>query len=414
MMKKGRRNFRALAVFVFGFCCMACAQEKPPAPVRSWDLNVDADYAARMVKQLRIITLKSPTIVFLDNQKIAVTYEDGRGAFSSDGKVLGRNFPFPRTKVESPMYKFHALIFDVDIGPATANRLQWDAIREESQLLPTHDGGFAVRVDNQFMIYSNDAHLQNKMTLAYHGDKPLATGEEVFEESYKGAISHSGRSLVVCHELRGRHSGGGAQVTWYDTRTLKAIGKPSEVTREAGCGIYLNSADDNTVYSGSYKVDPETPVWTKINPRCMTCPPDPSQSPWQRFEVVAPGHFLIFGKNYEIVDENGYQDYVIPYEAGVGLAGPTPATSAPRIAYGDGQSKNESGHRWSTRLYVVDWKERRKIATLKFVQNALPAVHDGGLQLEALGMSDFSYALSPDGKKLAVLNRNSLEIYDLP
>jgi hypothetical protein len=62
----------------------------------------------------------------------------------------------------------------------------------------------------------------------------------------------------------------------------------------------------------------------------------------------------------------------------------------------------------------VDWKQGRRIAALKFVQHALPAVHGGGLQLEALGVSDFAYALSPDGKKLAVLSMNALKIYDLP
>lgn len=158
-MKKPKLNFTAVTVSLFGLCCMACAQEKPPVPVRSWDLNVDTDYAARMAKQLKIITLKSSRIVFLDNQKIAVTYEDGRGAFPSDGMInVPRAKQLPsREKAESPLYKLHALIFDVNTGPGTAKHLQWDAIREESQLLPTHDGGFAVRVDNQFLVYSNDS-----------------------------------------------------------------------------------------------------------------------------------------------------------------------------------------------------------------------------------------------------------------
>ena len=412
MMKKPRSNFTAIALSLFGFCCMACSQEKPPVPVRSWDLNVDKDYAARMAKQLKVITLRSPTIVFLDNQKLAVTYEDGRGAFPFDGKIFDRYDT--RRKVESPMYKFHALIFDVNIGPAAAKRLQWDAIREESQLLPTHDGGFVVRVDNQFMVYSDDSQLQNKMTLEYHGDKPLATGEEVFAESYTGGISNSGRSLIVCHVLRGRHSGGGAQVTWYDRATLKQVGQVSEATRATGCGATLNATDDS-VYSGHYTVHPDAPVWKPINPRCIKCnDPVVLDNKYNHYHLLDDNHVVFGGNDAEILDLEGHESYVTSQEKNIGVAFLVQAANIPRIAYSDRQSKKESGRRWSTRLHVVDWKEGRTIAVLKFIQDALPAVHDGGLQLEAVGVTDFWYALSPDGKKLAVLSMNSLKIYDLP
>jgi hypothetical protein len=426
-MKKVRLNFTAIAVSLFGFCGMACAQEKPPVPVRFWDLNVDTAYAARMAKQLKIITLKSPKIVFLDNQKVAVTYEDGRGASPSNGTILptnanGKDAPFAphlegfpsRKKAESPLYKLHALIFDVNTGPGTAKHLEWDAIREEAQLLPTHDEGFALRVDNQFLVYSNDSQLQSKMTLEYRGDKPLATGEEVFEESYTGGISNSGRSLIVCHVLRGRHSGGGTQVTWYDRGTLKQVGKPSEATRATGCGASLNATDDS-VYSGHYAVHPDAPAWKPVNPRCIKCnDPVVLDNKYNYYHLLDDNHVVFYGNDAEILDLEGHQSYVTSQERGVGVSDLVQATNMPRIAYSDRQSKNESGHRWSIRLHVVDWKEGREIAVLKFIQDALPAVHGGGLQLEALGMTDFSYALSPDGKKLAVLSMNSLKIYDLP
>jgi hypothetical protein len=413
MLKRPKLNFTAIAVSLFGVCCVACAQEKPPLPVRSWDLNVDADYATRMAKQLRIITLRSPTIIFVDNQKIAVTYEDGRGASPSNGTILVPG-TFARKKAESLLYKFHALIFDVNTGPGIAKHLEWDAIREQAQLIPTHDGGFAVRVDNQFMVYSSDSQLKKQMTLDYHGDKPLATGEEVFEESYTGGISNLGHSLVVCHVLRGRHSGGGTQVSWYDTTTLTPIGGASEIARAGGCALDFKVADDNTVYSGSYRVDPKNLVWKKINPRCIACPPDSSEKPWQRFEVLAPGHFFVFGKNDEIVDEDGHQNYLFTHEPGMRVDGIHPAADTSRVVYSDGQSKDEPGHRQSLRIHVVDWREKRKIAVLKVIQDASPVVHDGGLQLQQLGVMDVTYALSPDGKELAILDMNSLKVYDLP
>lgn len=36
------------------------------------------------------------------------------------------------------------------------------------------------------------------------------------------------------------------------------------------------------------------------------------------------------------------------------------------------------------------------------------------MSIQHLGMLDLNYAVSPNGKKLAVLNLNTLFIYDLP
>jgi hypothetical protein len=415
MMKKRRLKLTAIAVSLFGFCCVASTQEKPPVPVRSWDLNVDTDYAARMAKKLRTITLKSPTIVFLDNQKLAVTYQDGKGASPSDGTILipgAKQLP-SREKAESPLYKLHALIFDANIGPGAAKHLEWDAIREEAQLLPAHDAGFAVRVDNKFLVYSNDSQLQNKMILDYESNEALSTRGSRVSESYIAAVSLSGRSLAICHMLPGSH-GGGSRVTLYEINTLKQIGQTSEINNVGGCRFSFN-VTDQAIYVGPYVVHPDAPAWQKINPWCMQCnAPVPAGNKLMYFWLLDENHVLTWGNDYEVLDFKGHEYYVTSHKKDVGVAGPVRATNAPRIAYSDGQSKEESGHRWSTHLYVVDWKERRKIAALKFVQNALPAVHDGGLQLEALGVTDFSYALSPDGKELAVLSMNSLKIYDLP
>jgi hypothetical protein len=161
MMKNPVLNFIVLATSLLAFYCLSTAQEKPPVPVRSWDLNVNTDYAARMAKKVRTITLDSPTIAFIDNKRLALAYADGEGS-SPDGTIL-----IPHAKqlgaremVQSPLYKFHVLIFDADGGPEMANHLEWDAVRKRAQVMPTHDGGFAVRVDNQFMTYSNDLHLR--------------------------------------------------------------------------------------------------------------------------------------------------------------------------------------------------------------------------------------------------------------
>lgn len=414
MMKNPVLNFIVLATSLLAFYCLSTAQEKPPVPVRSWDLNVNTDYAARMAKKVRTITLDSPTIAFIDNKRLALAYADGEGS-SPDGTIL-----IPHAKqlgaremVQSPLYKFHVLIFDADGGPEMANHLEWDAVRKRAQVMPTHDGGFAVRVDNQFMTYSNDLHLRNKMTLEYQNNGPVpAVGPRV-SESYAAAVSLSGRSLAVCHMLTGRQNAGGTRVTLYEIQGLKQIGQTSEANSVEGCGLSFN-VTDQAIYLGHYVVHPDAPTWQKINPWCMQCDGPIPSGDHHFFKLLDKQHLLARGQNYQVLDLEGHQYYVIAQEPGVGVGGVAPATNAPRIAYSDRQSKNEPGRRWSVRLYVIDWKEGRKIAVLKIIQDALPAVHGGGLQLEALGVSDFAYALSPDGKKLAVLSMNSLKIYDLP
>ncbi len=90
------------------------------------------------------------------------------------------------------------------------------------------------------------------------------------------------------------------------------------------------------------------------------------------------------------------------------------AANAPRLAYDDGQPTGKQGPQLVQKLYVVDWSQGRKLATIKVEQDRLPVRHGGGFQLERLSLTDFSYALSPDGKKLAVLSINSVKIYDIP
>ncbi|HKD79803.1 MAG TPA: hypothetical protein VKH81_08930 [Candidatus Angelobacter sp.] len=130
--------------------CLTSAQEKPGAPAYSWDLSVDANYAARTAKQLKMLTLEPPKVFFLDNDKVAITYADGEGAPDGKGTTLGPANDDQSS--ESPLYKFHALIFYGNKGPSDGNHLQWEAVRLGAQFMPIPNGGFAVRVDNHLAL----------------------------------------------------------------------------------------------------------------------------------------------------------------------------------------------------------------------------------------------------------------------
>jgi hypothetical protein len=407
------------------------AQETSLAPAYSWDLSVNAEYAARTAKQFSTLSLDDAKITFLDNHTLAVTYADGPGASSSDGTVLasrprsqdssGRpQTEHFRKKVESPLYKFHSLIFDVNTGPVKAQSLAWDAIRGAPQFLPAVDGSFVVRVDNHFLVYSNSFQLQHELTREYYDQEALPSGDPVFQESFWAGIYPTGRTLVICHILEGRHDGG-TQITWYDVKTLDQIGKPSPVSSEAaGCRNGFN-VTEQTAYSGYYLARSDQSTWKKINPWCINCTtPVVFRHKYINYDLLDEAHVFLYGKDPEVIDFDGNVIYVTSHEQHVRVDKPDPhspmphAANAPRLAYDDGQPKDERGHRISKRIHVVDWKLGRKIAVIKVVQDHSPVLRGGGLQLERGNLIDFSYALSPDGRKLAVLSINSVRVYDLP
>lgn len=119
------------AAFISG--CLASAQEKLSAPAYSWDLSVSANYAARTAKQLKTLIVEGPKAFFLDNDKVAIIYADGEGAPVGKGTTLGPGSGDQSS--ESPLYKFHALIFDGNRGPGAGTHLEWEAVREGAQFM---------------------------------------------------------------------------------------------------------------------------------------------------------------------------------------------------------------------------------------------------------------------------------------
>jgi hypothetical protein len=396
------------------FSHLADGQDKSIA-VETWDLAIDPDYSARTAKQLEtFVKLKPPNIAFLDNKTIVVSYPDGEGAGQSD--IENRTRPY------SPTHKFHALIFDVNEGPGKARKFAWEAYSERSQLLPTQDGGFAVRVDNHFMVYSGDYELKREMQPPYYGNKPLPTGEPFFREMFWLGVSQTGKSLAICHVLIGRHDSGGTQFSLYDTKSLKQIGQTSELNKNInGCYSGFN-ATDNAVFGRVFMFQPEAGTWRLVDPKCINCKASaPEEKDWKlfSFDLFDEAHVLFL---YDVLDLDGHELYkILPSsDKGARVAKPDSfspwphAANAPRLAYDDGQPTGKQGPQLVQKLYVVDWSQGRKLATIKVEQDRLPVRHGGGFQLERLSLTDFTYALSPDGKKLAVLSLNSIKIYEIP
>ena len=292
-----RLLYSGVAFFTFGIL-----PDKSLA-VESWDLAVDPDYSARTAKQLQtFLKLVPPNIAFLDNKTVAVTYPDGEGAWQSD--IENRTRPY------SPTHKFHALIFDVNEGPGKARKFAWEAYSERSQFLPTEDGGFAVRVDNHFMVYSRDYQLEREMQPPYYGNKPLPTGEPFFREMFWLGVSQTGKSLAICHVLIGRHDSGGTQFSLYDAKSLRQIGQTSDLNKNVnGCYSGFN-VTDNAVFGGVFMFQPEAGTWRLVDPRCINCNgPAPADKNWSvDFDLFDETHVLF---DHDVVDLDGHELYKI-------------------------------------------------------------------------------------------------------
>ncbi len=260
------RDFRNVAFCILAllFSHLAYCRDKSLA-VQSWDLALDPDYSARTAKQLQtFLKLVPPNIAFLDNKTVAVTYPDGEGAGQSD--IENRTRPY------SPTHKFHALIFDVSEGPGKARKFAWEAYSERSQLLPTEDGGFAVRVDNHFMVYSRDYQLEREMQPPYYGNRPLTTGEPFFSEMYWLGVSQTGKSLAICHVLMGRHDAGGTQFSLYDSEEPEAnwpdIRSSTKMPLDATKVLTRLIMPCLAVLS---MFQPEAGTWRLVDPKCINC-----------------------------------------------------------------------------------------------------------------------------------------------
>lgn len=242
--------FWASATILLVLCPLLGAQEKPPVPAITWDLSTNANYAAPTAWQLAHYGLEKPQVYFLDDNRIAIAYPDEEGAQRWDTTAL--------LKATKPRYKFHSMIFDIDKGPDSARELQWDATLKEPQLLPIPGIGFALRLDDKLMVYSSDYQLLKTMQLTFPSMGPLPN-----YESYKIAVSSSGKSLVMCHPSASDHAFRGTSITWYDPKTIEQIGKTSDVKTDLVCE-YLFTASDKVAILGRHKVAPDDPSWKEL------------------------------------------------------------------------------------------------------------------------------------------------------
>jgi hypothetical protein len=419
-MTRAAEFFVIVLITVIGVPSLLFGAEKDtPVPRYEWDLGSDHNYAVRTEQQVRTLgALELPGLFFLDSDTVAVVYQDNRGAQSWDSLAI------VKARAEDLWnFKLHALIFKVSEGPKSAKELQWKGITRWPQFLPLGDGGFVLRIDDRVMVYSAGLELVKEMKLELHDSFQLPNGETIHEEFNTIAVSTSGKSIVTCHTtmLKGHAEENSTNVRWFSTQTLDQIGKTStsKFAAGAGCGFYF-TATDTFAIMGKFRIAPDGLPWKELNIGINDCSTRGPYRVCDRYELLDDSHLLSSART--VVDFNGNVSYVIPKSPVPGAGAIKPdvrlpqprASDVTRLAYDEGGIQKIRGGGHEDWIHVADWKSGKELLSIRIVQQKLPVLHGNGLSEELAGMLDENYALSPDGKKLAVLNLDKLTIYDVP
>jgi hypothetical protein len=407
----------AVLMILIGLCS---AEKGAPEPRYEWDLGSNSNYAARTEQSLKTLgALDLPGLFFLDNQTVAIVYQDGPGAQSWDSLAIAR-----ARAQGSWNYHLHALIFKVSEGPKSAKELQWKGITRWPQFLPLGDGGFVLRIDDRVMVYSAGLELVKEMKLELHDSFQLPNGETIHEEFNTVAVSTSGKSIVTCHlmMIKEHDDSDSAEVRWLSSQSLEQIGKTSTSKLGAagpGCGTYFTATDTFAIMHKS-RVEPDGLPGKELNLGINDCYVQEPYRSCARYELLDDSHLLSSART--VIDFNGKVSYVIPRSPVPGAGSVKPdqqrpqprASDASRFAYDDGGIQKIRGGGHEDWIHVADWKRGKQLLSIRVVQKKLPVLHGNGLSEELAGMLDGNYALSPDGRKLAVLNLDKLTIYDVP
>jgi hypothetical protein len=345
----------------------------------SLDLAHDKDFRTRL--QQSPIVLRPPQVDFLNEQQIVVSFDDG--VISDPGPVLK---PFG----------FHVLEVSVDSGkPGKA--LSFPVLTDSAQTKVIKGGRFLVLAGEQLQVVSSDfTKLASLPTpLKRHGQPtkqvfpPETTYWNPRYERWQMDVAPGGDTVLLGHTEAPMQM----QLQWLQASNLSPY-----KTYSTGTWEDVFASDE-----GALLIQPRATVLLfgdRLLPLCNLC-----MAHFITDELI----FVNTDKSFEIRSLNGnvkaqgkLSVYADPFER---------AQIASRIAYATGAY---SGYGFPlvnhfTRVHsdvrIYDWKEKRQVAEVR-LKKSVGSVSAGYKQL--------AFALSPDGKKLAILDDSKLACYLLP
>jgi hypothetical protein len=345
----------------------------------SLDLAHDRNFTTRLQQSPHV--LRPPQVEFLNEQQIIVSFDDG--VISDPEPVLK---PFG----------FHVLEVSVDSGkPGKA--LFFPVLIDSAQTKVIKGGKFLVLAGEQLQVFSRDfTKLASFPTpLKRHGKptKQVFPGGRTYwnlrYERWQMDVAPGGDTVLLGHtqapmqmQLQWLRSGDLSPYKTYSTNTWKDV----------------FASDD-----GALLIQPKTTVFLsgdRLLPVCNLC---------MAHFITDDLIFVNTDKSFEIRSLDGdvkaygkLSVYADPFER---------AQVASRIAYATGAYSGYGfplvNHFTSVHsdVRIYDWKETRQVAEVRLSKQ---------VESDSVGFKQLAIALSPDGKKLIILDDSKLSCYLLP
>ena len=371
--------YEAVAVYLicwiclFGSTCAAGESKSRDCANPLWTDEVIGDLSrARNVASPDLIDSNRAGITFLDNERLVV-----------HEVVLNTNDLSSRQSSDSSPFRLRASVLDVGSGKTTASAEWGTRVRESS--IQTTSGGALVRTGETLRLYSRDFVQEKELTL------PRS------EDTYTVTVSASGKTILI--NSHGEHSshfevldGGTLRVRqeWSEAPPLRRLYSSSDAS--------IAAADFNQEHilfsefgSGRWNVIGGRPKLTCIGlPTLVT---DSSLvNGCKEFSYLSHDGSLIFQDGFP-------KGEALVRKIAVSQDGKAVAVSLDRTKGSDFWDTGKGIKLVATYVLVYDLPIKKRALTVEV--NPLPK-------------SDYDFALSPDGSRLAILNDRRVTVCSVP
>jgi hypothetical protein len=362
--------YKAVAVYLicwiclFGSSCCAGAESKSrDCATPLWTAEVIGNFSrARNVASADLIDSNRAGITFLDEERLVV-----------HEVVLDASHLSSRQSSDSSQFRLRVSVLDVGSGKSTASAELGTRVRESS--IQTTSGGALVRAGETLRLFSRDFVQEKELTLPRSDD------------TYSVTVSASGENILINrHDEHSSHfevlDGGTLQVRqeWIETPPLRRLYSSSDDS--------IAAADFNQEHilfsefgSGRWRV-----IGGRTKLACIGLPTFVTDSTLvnacKEFSYISSDGSLIFQDSFS-------KGEALVRKIAVSQAGKAVAVSLDRTKGSDSWDTGKGIKLVATYVLVYDLPLKKRSFTVEVTPPP---------------KSDYDFALSPDGSRLAILN----------
>ena len=303
-------------------------------------------------------------------------------------------------------WKSHTLVLIVDAGSGKVLRSRsWEEFRgrpaaaEGFQMRPANSSEFLAMIGNDVVRLSSELDILARRTLPRTAQEKHAL---TYYDDWELVVSPGGDSALLVH----RKLDGSAENHWISTKDLSDL----TVTAAPDHFSWSNALADSTiVYNVAQRDLHRLLPWKQkgdgvVMPLCSSC---------QGRVLGAFGRNLIFlaydSASYTIVDTSGKEIYNRHGSGVEGIGQLSGSSRANRAAFSYGSLRRSLFHGWHSadHIIVVDADAKREVAR---IDSSDEGKEIGNWQL----FNQLLLAMSPDGRRLAIMKGINLQLLAIP